>query len=87
MKHFPKKTMKELVSYYYNVHVCRRMVLQNQLKSMEIDSEDDEFDGKTVKSLKKTLGKKKKKRASKGKERKPTKKKKAKKNDVKLVFR
>ncbi|KMZ66004.1 hypothetical protein ZOSMA_2G00130 [Zostera marina] len=62
MKYFPKKTMKELVSYYHNVYVSRRMVLQNQLKPMEIDSEDDEFDGKIIKSLKKTPETKKKKR-------------------------
>lgn len=59
LKCFPQKTMKELVSYYYNVHVCRRMVLQSQLKPADIDSEDDELDGKNIESLIKIMDQKK----------------------------
>uniref|UniRef100_A0A1J3GXD4 AT-rich interactive domain-containing protein 2 n=1 Tax=Noccaea caerulescens TaxID=107243 RepID=A0A1J3GXD4_NOCCA len=67
LKHaFPSRTMKEIVSYYFNVFVLRRRAVQNRSKSLDIDSDDDEWqvdydnnnfygaetsDGKTGKSL------------------------------------
>ncbi|KAJ7531578.1 hypothetical protein O6H91_14G049400 [Diphasiastrum complanatum] len=39
---FPAKSMKELVSYYFNVYVLRGREIQNRLHSEVIDSDDDE---------------------------------------------
>ncbi|CAM6091364.1 unnamed protein product [Calypogeia fissa] len=39
---FPGKSMKELVSFYFNVFVLRRRAIQNRLDSQHIDSDDDE---------------------------------------------
>lgn len=39
---FPSRTMKELVSYYFSVIILRRRGIQNRLKSLDVDSDDDE---------------------------------------------
>ncbi|KAL9273354.1 AT-rich interactive domain-containing protein [Drosera capensis] len=40
--YFPKKTRKELVSYYYNVFLIKRRSYQNRVTPRTIDSDDDE---------------------------------------------
>lgn len=40
---FPSRTMKELVSYYFNVFILRRRAVQNRSKSLDVDSDDDEW--------------------------------------------
>ncbi|GAB2296834.1 hypothetical protein Dimus_030935, partial [Dionaea muscipula] len=40
--YFPKKTRKELVSYYYNVFLIRRRCYQNRVTPRNIDSDDEE---------------------------------------------
>ncbi|VVA91245.1 unnamed protein product [Arabis nemorensis] len=40
---FPSRTMKELVSYYFNVFILRRRAVQNRSKSLDADSDDDEW--------------------------------------------
>lgn len=40
---FPSRTMKELVSYYFNVFILRRRATQNRLKTLDVDSDDDEW--------------------------------------------
>ncbi|KAH0866271.1 hypothetical protein HID58_083482, partial [Brassica napus] len=40
---FPSRTMKEIVSYYFNVFILRRRAVQNRSKSLDIDSDDDEW--------------------------------------------
>lgn len=42
---FPSRTMKDLVSYYFNVFILRRRAVQNRSRSLEIDSDDDEWQG------------------------------------------
>lgn len=39
---FPTRTMRELVSYYFNVFMLRRRAVQNRSYLLEIDSDDDE---------------------------------------------
>lgn len=40
---FPSRTMKELVSYYFNVFILRRRATQNRLQTLDVDSDDDEW--------------------------------------------
>ncbi|KAG7596952.1 putative ELM2 domain, SANT/Myb domain-containing protein [Arabidopsis thaliana] len=40
---FPSRTMKEIVSYYFNVFILRRRAIQNRSKSLDVDSDDDEW--------------------------------------------
>ncbi|KAL1220037.1 AT-rich interactive domain-containing protein 2 [Cardamine amara subsp. amara] len=40
---FPLRTMKEIVSYYFNVFILRRRAVQNRSKSLDVDSDDDEW--------------------------------------------
>ncbi|KAF8117588.1 hypothetical protein N665_0009s0108 [Sinapis alba] len=40
---FPSRNMKELVSYYFNVFILRRRATQNRLKTLDVDSDDDEW--------------------------------------------
>ncbi|KAL1220297.1 AT-rich interactive domain-containing protein 2 [Cardamine amara subsp. amara] len=40
---FPSRTMSELVSYYFNVFILRRRGTQNRFKSLDVDSDDDEW--------------------------------------------
>ncbi|XP_010554292.1 PREDICTED: uncharacterized protein LOC104824064 [Tarenaya hassleriana] len=40
---FPSRTIKELVSYYFNVFVLQRRAAQNRSESLDIDSDDDEW--------------------------------------------
>ncbi|KAJ0240402.1 ELM2 domain-containing protein [Hirschfeldia incana] len=40
---FPSRAMKELVSYYFNVFILRRRATQNRLRTLDVDSDDDEW--------------------------------------------
>ncbi|CAA7039642.1 unnamed protein product [Microthlaspi erraticum] len=40
---FPSKTMKELVSYYFNVFILQRRATQNRIRTLDVDSDDDEW--------------------------------------------
>ncbi|KAF3492919.1 hypothetical protein DY000_02057727, partial [Brassica cretica] len=40
---FPSRTMKEIVSYYFNVFILRRRAVQNRSRSLDVDSDDDEW--------------------------------------------
>lgn len=40
---FPSRTKQEIVSYYFNVFMLRRRAHQNRCDSMDIDSDDDEW--------------------------------------------
>ncbi|CAH8266622.1 unnamed protein product [Arabidopsis lyrata] len=40
---FPSRTMKEFVSYYFNVFILRRRGTQNRFKALDVDSDDDEW--------------------------------------------
>ncbi|KAL0697723.1 hypothetical protein Bca4012_053845 [Brassica carinata] len=40
---FPSRSMKDIVSYYFNVFILRRRAVQNRSKSLDIDSDDDEW--------------------------------------------
>ncbi|CAN8293694.1 unnamed protein product [Cochlearia groenlandica] len=40
---FPSRTTKEIVSYYFNVFILRRRAVQNRSKSLDVDSDDDEW--------------------------------------------
>ncbi|KAF8087356.1 hypothetical protein N665_0588s0024 [Sinapis alba] len=40
---FPSRTMKDIVSYYFNVFILRRRAVQNRSRSLDIDSDDDEW--------------------------------------------
>ncbi|VYS51925.1 unnamed protein product [Arabidopsis thaliana] len=40
---FPSRTMKEFVSYYFNVFILRRRGIQNRFKALDVDSDDDEW--------------------------------------------
>ncbi|XP_077215103.1 uncharacterized protein LOC143849791 isoform X2 [Tasmannia lanceolata] len=42
---FPSKTKNDLVSYYFNVFMLRRRAEQNRLDPMNIDSDNDEWQG------------------------------------------
>ncbi|KAL3501491.1 hypothetical protein ACH5RR_035940 [Cinchona calisaya] len=42
---FPSRTMKDLVSYYFNVFMLWRRAVQNRSHLLEIDSDDDEWHG------------------------------------------
>ncbi|KZV23279.1 hypothetical protein F511_02180 [Dorcoceras hygrometricum] len=42
---FPSRTMKEIVSYYFNVFMLRKRAEQNRVYPMSIDSDDDEWQG------------------------------------------
>ncbi|KAM7471454.1 hypothetical protein LguiA_009637 [Lonicera macranthoides] len=42
---FPFRTKKEIVSYYFNVFVLRRRAEQNRCSPMDIDSDNDEWQG------------------------------------------
>lgn len=42
---FPSRTKKELVSYYFNVFILHRRAVQNRVRLLEIDSDDDEWRG------------------------------------------
>ncbi|CAK9186186.1 unnamed protein product [Ilex paraguariensis] len=48
---FPSRTKKELVSYYFNVFLLRRRAVQNRSNLLEIDSDDDEWQGSDVGGL------------------------------------
>ncbi|XAR65259.1 hypothetical protein NMG60_11009313 [Bertholletia excelsa] len=45
---FPSRTKSELVSYYFNVFILRRRATQNRSNFLEIDSDDDEWQGSLV---------------------------------------
>ncbi|CAH2045605.1 unnamed protein product [Thlaspi arvense] len=40
---FPSRNVKELVSYYFNVFILRRRAIQNRFKTLDVDSDDDEW--------------------------------------------
>ncbi|GAB4834435.1 hypothetical protein Ancab_032691 [Ancistrocladus abbreviatus] len=42
--YFPKKTWKDLVSYYFNVFLLRRRIYQNRVTPRDVNSDDDESD-------------------------------------------
>uniref|UniRef100_A0A5B6YKP6 Myb-like domain-containing protein n=2 Tax=Davidia involucrata TaxID=16924 RepID=A0A5B6YKP6_DAVIN len=42
---FPSRTKKELVNYYFNVFMLRRRAVQNRSNLLDIDSDDDEWQG------------------------------------------
>ncbi|KAF7828253.1 AT-rich interactive domain-containing protein 2 [Senna tora] len=42
IKHFPKRTRRSLVSYYFNAFVIQRRIYQNRVTPNSIDSDDDE---------------------------------------------
>ncbi|CAI9767971.1 unnamed protein product [Fraxinus pennsylvanica] len=42
---FPTRTKKEIVCYYFNAFILRRRSVQNRSKLLEIDSDDDEWQG------------------------------------------
>ncbi|KAG9439762.1 hypothetical protein H6P81_019927 [Aristolochia fimbriata] len=42
---FPSRTMKELISYYFNVFMLRRRAEQNRLVPLNVDSDNDEWQG------------------------------------------
>lgn len=42
---FPSRTKKEIVSYYFNVFMLRRRAIQNRSHVLDIDSDDDEWNG------------------------------------------
>lgn len=42
--HFEKKTMRAMVSYYFNVYLLRRRAHQNRSDPSNIDSDDDELE-------------------------------------------
>uniref|UniRef100_A0A2N9FBH5 ELM2 domain-containing protein n=1 Tax=Fagus sylvatica TaxID=28930 RepID=A0A2N9FBH5_FAGSY len=44
LKHFPSKSKKNLLSYYYNVFIPRRMSQQTRSSPNEIHSDDDQAD-------------------------------------------
>ncbi|KAM3255404.1 hypothetical protein ACQJBY_048605 [Aegilops geniculata] len=43
---FPLKTNKELVSYYFNVFMLRKRTEQNMFDPMNVDSDNDEWEGR-----------------------------------------
>uniref|UniRef100_A0A1J3C934 AT-rich interactive domain-containing protein 2 n=1 Tax=Noccaea caerulescens TaxID=107243 RepID=A0A1J3C934_NOCCA len=43
MATFPSRTMKELVSYYFNVFILQRRATQNRFRTLDVDSDDDEW--------------------------------------------
>lgn len=42
---FPSRTKKDIVSYYFNVFMLRKRALQNRCPAMNIDSDNDEWQG------------------------------------------
>ncbi|CAK9142401.1 unnamed protein product [Ilex paraguariensis] len=42
---FPSRTKRELVSYYFNVFMLQRRAVQNRSNLLEIDSDNDEWQG------------------------------------------
>ncbi|KAK9276616.1 hypothetical protein L1049_006152 [Liquidambar formosana] len=42
---FPSRSKRELVSYYFNVFMLRRRAAQNRCNLLDIDSDDDEWQG------------------------------------------
>jgi len=44
MKHFPSKSLKCMVNYYYNVHIPRRLSMETRRSLHEVDSDDDDQD-------------------------------------------
>lgn len=42
---FPSRTKKDIVSYYFNVFMLRKRALQNGCPAMNIDSDNDEWQG------------------------------------------
>ncbi|KAG9152165.1 hypothetical protein Leryth_019719 [Lithospermum erythrorhizon] len=42
---FPSRTSMELMSYYFNVFILRRRAVQNRSDFLDIDSDDDEWQG------------------------------------------
>ncbi|XP_068655118.1 uncharacterized protein [Aristolochia californica] len=42
---FPSRTLEELVSYYFNVFMLRRRAEQNRLVPLNVDSDNDEWQG------------------------------------------
>jgi hypothetical protein len=42
---FPSRSKNELVSYYFNVFMLQRRAAQNRSNSLDIDSDDDEWQG------------------------------------------
>lgn len=45
---FPSRTKKEIVSYYFNVLMLRRRAEQNRIDVLNIDSDNDEWEGINV---------------------------------------
>ncbi|XP_057521107.1 uncharacterized protein LOC130801305 [Amaranthus tricolor] len=45
---FPSRTKMEIVSYYFNVFMLRKRARQNRCDSMNIDSDNDEWQGSDV---------------------------------------
>ncbi|KAF8729016.1 hypothetical protein HU200_018327 [Digitaria exilis] len=44
---FPSKTIKDLVSYYFNVFMLRKRAQQNRSDLLRVDSDDDELHGES----------------------------------------
>lgn len=42
---FPSRTKKDLVSYYFNVYMLRKRAKQNRFEPLNIDSDNDEWQG------------------------------------------
>ncbi|XVE91594.1 hypothetical protein REPUB_Repub01dG0023300 [Reevesia pubescens] len=42
---FPSRSKRELVSYYFNVFILQRRAVQNRSSLLDIDSDDDEWQG------------------------------------------
>lgn len=42
---FPSRTKRDIVSYYFNVFMLRKRALQNRCPAMNIDSDNDEWQG------------------------------------------
>ncbi|XP_050376477.1 uncharacterized protein LOC126793890 [Argentina anserina] len=45
---FPSRTKKEIVSYYFNVFMLRKRARQNRYDPVNVDSDNDEWEGSTV---------------------------------------
>ncbi|KAL3513089.1 hypothetical protein ACH5RR_025806 [Cinchona calisaya] len=45
---FPSRSKKEIVSYYFNVFLLRRRAEQNRVDALDIDSDNDEWEGANV---------------------------------------
>ncbi|KAL4381570.1 hypothetical protein HN51_005159 [Arachis hypogaea] len=42
MEHFPNKTMKSMINYYYNVYIPRRLSMETRASSSAVDSDNDQ---------------------------------------------